>query len=92
MVNLTALLVTIIMLKSGELAFNTPLSAMVLRGFCMTIDQVSGSALAALVSLPAGHGCWQRRMVQRLCMTSAQLRLMASVTSATLPCKPSCLF
>ena len=32
MVNLTALLVTIIMLKSGELAFNTPLSAMVLLG------------------------------------------------------------
>ena len=45
LVNLTALLVTIIMLKSGELAFNTPLSAMVLRGFCMTIDQVRGPML-----------------------------------------------
>ena len=56
MVNLTALLVTIIMLNSGELAFNTPLSAMVLRGFCMTIDQVKRDpALTALVGLPVGH-------------------------------------
>ena len=74
MVNLTALLVTIIMLKSGELAFNTPLSAMVLRGFCMTIDQVRGSALGPCVRLPLGHGCWQRSIAEAFCVPSAQLR------------------
>ena len=51
MVNLTALLVTIIMLKSGELAFNTPLSAMALRGFCMTIDQVRTCMTSAQLRL-----------------------------------------
>ena len=89
LVNLTALLVTIIMLKSGELAFNTPLSAMVLRGFSMTIDQVrSPPALAAVISLPLGHACWQRRVVQSFCMASAQLRLAPSGAGARLPLDP----